>query len=229
MSQTRSVATAPGADPSRSENQRRLDPSTRDGTRGIDRLARFISTITFAPVLSIPAFIAINALSASAGQLSRELALSLLFGAVLPILLTIAWGRIARQELDFPVRATRTRLLTTVAAIYMAGTVSLVSSGASHWSIQLMAAYAVVTGAVALASLRWKVSVHAVGVVTPTVILVLALGWPWLVYVCLLPIVAWSRIHLGRHTILEIAQGAIIGVLGAAGILLSAILLGIAV
>jgi len=59
----------------------------------------------------------------------------------------------------------------------------------------------------------WKISVHMVGVsfFVMMLLLVYSPGWLWLTL--LLPVVAWSRIRLGHHTLTQVTVGTIVTIL----------------
>ena len=187
--------------------QRSKEPS--DGQ--LETFAKAISAVTFAPVLSVPAFVVLLVDFAPRALLLLGLVLSLLFGAFLPIGVVVGWSRVRGKELDFPDRETRAAPLAAVAVVYAVGWGVLMASGATFWVVVLMAAYAVNTGLVTLATLRWKVSVHTTGVMGPASLLALVLGLPGALLGLLLPLVAWSRWRLRRHTPAELIAGAGIG------------------
>lgn len=65
---------------------------------------------------------------------------------------------------------------------------------------------------VTVINFSWKISVHMIGtaVFVVTCILVFGVNWWWLVL--LLPIVAWSRLHLRHHTLNQVLAGTLLGI-----------------
>jgi membrane-associated phospholipid phosphatase len=58
---------------------------------------------------------------------------------------------------------------------------------------------------------QWKISIHSTAIAGAAVLaLYLAQGivWPLLISV---PVVGWSRIHLRRHTVMQVIAGALLG------------------
>ena len=75
----------------------------------------------------------------------------------------------------------------------------------------LMLCYAIVTALMTVITFYWKISIHSVGVVGPSMALGIAF-WPWgLLYFLLLPPIAWSRYVLRRHTPAQLIAGATVG------------------
>lgn len=71
----------------------------------------------------------------------------------------------------------------------------------------------VLVGALSLVTLFWKISFHAATISAAATAVVLIGGtsvWPAL---CLIPIVGWSRVRLGRHTMRQVVFGALVGIL----------------
>jgi len=59
----------------------------------------------------------------------------------------------------------------------------------------------------------WKISVHMVGMVLFILVMLLVYSSNWLWLVILLPIVAWSRVKLGHHTLSQVTVGTIVAVI----------------
>lgn len=67
----------------------------------------------------------------------------------------------------------------------------------------------------AIFTLFWKVSLHMAVYTVTVVILASVFGtWYWL-FLLLLPVIAWSRVYLGRHSVKEVVAGSVIGLLAA--------------
>ncbi|MDM8529452.1 phosphatase PAP2 family protein, partial [Anaerolineales bacterium HSG24] len=69
------------------------------------------------------------------------------------------------------------------------------------------------TGTMSLITLFWKISFHVATISTAFVALVIVVGlkaWPVLL---LIPLTAWSRVRLQRHTPHQVLMGCLIGIL----------------
>ena len=204
-------------------------PSERSHQGGVARFASVVTLLTFAPVLAVPVFYFLVELLAPRAEVARDLLTALLFGGLLPILVVVVWSRLRGQELDFPIRETRTVLLPSVAVIYVLGAIALSLLAAPFWVVLLMAGYAGNTALVALLNFRWKVSVHTTGVAGPaSFLLFLSLPASLLLF-ALLPLVGWSRWRLQRHSLAELATGACLGVLASVGQVLISLHVGVPV
>ena len=67
--------------------------------------------------------------------------------------------------------------------------------------------------AVLVITTRWKISIHAIGISAPLMILHMAYGnivWVWW---SLVPLVAGSRVVLQKHTLAQVTTGAALGII----------------
>lgn len=66
-----------------------------------------------------------------------------------------------------------------------------------------------------IVSIFWKMSGHLIYLSSSAyIILKLYFSWPLLIFFfLLLPLVAWARVHLQRHTIAQVIAGSIMGIL----------------
>jgi membrane-associated phospholipid phosphatase len=62
-----------------------------------------------------------------------------------------------------------------------------------------------------LINTRWKISAHAASTAGIAVIIWQILGTPAAPVLLVIPLVAWSRVRLGRHTLLQVVAGAALG------------------
>jgi drug/metabolite transporter (DMT)-like permease len=72
-----------------------------------------------------------------------------------------------------------------------------------------------------LVTIRWKISQHASGIALATTLVTGVLGISAAPVMLLIPLVAWSRVKIGAHTVLQTIAGGAVGVLvtiGALGI-----------
>ncbi len=130
------------------------------------------------------------------------------------VLHLVRTGRVVGHHL--PHRGDRPRVLgaALVGVVVSAALVALL--GAPHELVVLMTAMAVLLGLLVVASLRWKVSLHAATATASLVALVAALG-PWaLLGAPLVVVVCWSRLALRAHTPEQVVNGGLVGL--AAGV-----------
>jgi membrane-associated phospholipid phosphatase len=64
-----------------------------------------------------------------------------------------------------------------------------------------------------LVNLRWKISIHTMGIAGPTTVLIFVFGYWGALLALLLPPVIWSRVYLKKHTVAQALAGAAVGFL----------------
>jgi membrane-associated phospholipid phosphatase len=62
-----------------------------------------------------------------------------------------------------------------------------------------------------LVTLAWQISIHTATTAGLATFAALALGGEAVLLAALVPLVAWARIHLGRHTPAQVTAGALLG------------------
>ena len=173
-------------------------------------VARWISLLASAPLLAVPAFLLIlfSSEAPSLGLL-RDIGVSLFFGTCVPIASVLIFP--AKQTGSFDVREERANPLLLGAAGYLFGSLILFQLAAPAFSVLLMFCYGTNTLVVFLVNLRWKISIHAMGVAGPTTALLYTVGSAGAVLGLILLPVAWSRIILRKHTAGQVIAGASAG------------------
>ena len=68
-----------------------------------------------------------------------------------------------------------------------------------------------------LVTLGWKISIHTAVAAGAAVILVLVFGPPLLALSPVVGLIGWSRVEIGDHTPAQVAMGAVLGAVVAAG------------
>ena len=136
-------------------------------------LAHWISAVGFAPVLSIPAF-AIIVLTGGPVQsgVTPVLFVSILFGFLFPSIAMYAFVKI--KGISYDNRESRLLPLLSVAVVYFIGALIVHEMAAPINTTILMFCYGTNTLMIYLISLKWKISVHSMGVAGPTTALVFA-------------------------------------------------------
>lgn len=139
--------------------------------------------------------------------------LGVLFYVALPALSIIYMVRSGRIDGLYPrQRQQRNGLLLVGLFSYGLGGLALYAAGAPALLLAAGVSFAAATLLVFLVNLRWKISIHCVGVAGAAGLLLLAFGvgeaWPCLLAVVL---VAWARLHLRAHTPLQVVAGLALG------------------
>jgi membrane-associated phospholipid phosphatase len=196
-----------------------LEAIFKPTTRG-EYFAYWISKLGSPPVLVILTLLLI-ALTASSPAIWLWNG-AYLIAVIVPILYLF---RLLRQDkitdMDVFVREQRARpLLVTVASL---GTVLviLILGRAPRAMIILTTASLVQAIAIFLITLRWKISMHSATSAAVSVLILNVFGKVAVPVVFSVPLIAWSRVKLRRHTLMQTIAGALLG----GGIFLMTILL----
>jgi dolichol kinase/membrane-associated phospholipid phosphatase len=176
-----------------------------------NKFAYFISTIAHAPILSIPAFIAINYFLLDWYNFIIITIVSIIFAAILPITIVLIWGKKKNRDVDIPRKEDRNYPLIVVIISYFIGAVILYMLNAPFITTFLMFCYFSNTLIVLFINIFWKISIHSMGVAGPTTALIYTFGYIGSILGLILPIVMWSRVYLKRHNISQVIMGASLG------------------
>lgn len=181
--------------------------------RPYEGFARAISDLTSPPVLAIPALILAVAGSDVSG--TYRFAMVYLAVAVVVPVVYVMWllksGRI--EDFHLPVRADRVRpflaslfcsLLAISLLIYFDAPRSFVAPLIGLF-LQTLLLFAI--------TLAWQISIHTATVAGLATFAVLAFGPRAAFVLPLVPLVAWSRVYLGRHTVSQVMAGGSLGCL----------------
>ncbi|MDG6995017.1 MAG: hypothetical protein JRN52_03755 [Nitrososphaerota archaeon] len=174
------------------------------------RVLRYLSYVVSAPIIAAASFIALGLADLSSEIL--QIAISLLFASVLPILAIVYFARSEGTNLNIPDRRMRTRPFVAAIASYFVGFVVLFIARAPSIMSGLMIAYTINTVIMLLVTRYWrKASIHACGVMGPVSFLTYQFGaYAALLYLLVLP-VGLIRLKMKEHTLMEVAEGAVIG------------------
>ena len=166
-----------------------------------EKVAKLLSLIGQPPFLSIIPFVAICI--AFSDELTSGIACSTaaVFAAVvLPIVNIVFFSKKYNNSDKLDVEKKEDRLFPLIAGVigYAVGVVLLYFLEAPWLATGLITPF-------------WKISIHSCGVIGPTMGLAVAF-WPFgILYILLLPPIAWSRYVLKKHTSLQLAMGAVVG------------------
>ena len=185
------------------------------------RMARLVTEV-MSPVVLIVVVILIVAVD-SAGVV-RGLMLGLVaifFAAGFPyglVLMGVRRGQLTDHHVSL--REQRPRMMAIALASVVVGLLVLLWLDAPRALFALVAA--MVAGlAVALAITSfWKISIHAASAAGTVASLAILVSPWWLLAAPLVALTGWARVEIRDHTPLQVAVGAIVGAVVAAGVLL---------
>lgn len=174
------------------------------------KLATVISAALNAPLIAILTFIPLI-LSQQPPNASILILIATMFGAILPLSSTyylVRRGII--PDIYASVRETRTEPFLWAMASYLLGVTVLLYFNAPLAVTALMACYFGNAVIMLTITLRWKISIHTVGVSGPITALVFQLGTKMIPLFFILFPVAWARVELKAHNKRQVAAGAIL-------------------
>jgi hypothetical protein len=174
------------------------------------KLATVISAALNAPLIAILTFIPLI-LSQQPPNASMLILIATMFGAILPLSSTyylVRRGII--PDIYASVRETRTEPFLWAMASYLLGVTVLLYFNAPLAVTALMACYFGNAIIMLTITLRWKISIHTVGVSGPITALVFQLGTKMIPLFFILFPVAWARVELKAHNKRQVAAGAIL-------------------
>jgi membrane-associated phospholipid phosphatase len=174
------------------------------------KLASRLSAVLNAPFITLATFILLILVNGVDGA-PLLIGITSLFGCFLP--LAMVYGLLKLDFIqDFYAFDKDTRFIpflwTTL--FYLLGVLSLIMVNAPPAVTALMSCYFVNGLVLMVITLKWKISIHASGITGPFTALLYLLGgvvFPLLLVV--IP-VAWARVELKAHTVMQVAVGAIL-------------------
>ncbi len=176
-------------------------------------LARILSTV-FNPFLTALALFVILAHATARGTLDFWwlLLLSTFFTSLGPMIYVFwLYGSDRISDLDMSVRHEREAVFGAFVVFYLLGTIVMWLTHAPTLMIASLAAYTLSTLVVQYITRYWKISTHALGITAPLVALTLLYGNETLPFLVLIPMVAWARVYLKAHTVMQVIAGAALG------------------
>jgi hypothetical protein len=177
--------------------------------------ARAVTEI-FAPVWLVAALLVLLGWHAGDPLLGGVAAL---FESILPfayVLRQVRRGRLSDRHVGE--RSQRLVPLLVAFGSVVAGAVLLVALHAPRTLLAGVAAGGIGLLVAAAVNHWWKMSVHAAVAAGSCAILALVFGPVLLVTTPLIALVAWSRVHLGDHTLAQVLVGAAVGAVVAASV-----------
>ena len=175
------------------------------------RLAELVSAATRLPLLGVPLFVAVGLdVAGWRGLLWALLCISLTSGLSLLYLVYLTHAGEVLDPRNIP-RAERVRPLRVVAGLHAAAFVAVSLSGGPAELRAALLSYALATLLFVLLTPLSNLSLHAAGVSGAAVCLTYVFGAGGLPAFLFLPLVFWARLVLGRHTLVELALGSLVG------------------
>ena len=175
------------------------------------RLAERVSAATRLPLLAVPLFFAVGVEAAGTRGLQwAVLCVCLTSGlSLLYLVYLIRSGKVSDPR-AIP-KAERVGPLRAVAALHFAAFLIVSLLGGPAEIKAALLSYALATLGFVLLTPVSNLSLHAAGVSGTAVCLAYVLGVWGLPAFLLLPLVFWARLELGRHTLVELVLGALVG------------------
>jgi membrane-associated phospholipid phosphatase len=177
-------------------------------------VARIFSTVCNPFLTSLALFVILaGARSNGATDFWVLLFNSAFFTSIAPMLFIFylyATDRIS--DLDMSIRAERERVFIAFVVFYALGALDMWLIHAPAIMTASMAAYALSSLIVQWITRYWKISTHALGITAPLVALTVLFGLRPAPFYILIPLVGWSRVYLGAHTLLQVIAGTLLAI-----------------
>ena len=174
------------------------------------KLASRLSAALNAPLITLVTFIPLIVLY-GIDKAALLIAITSVFGCVLPLVMVLGLLKLDIIK-DFYAYDKDTRFIpflwTTL--FYLLGVISLILVSSPPAVTALMTCYFVNGIILMLITFKWKISIHASGIMSPFTALVYLLGGVMLPLLLVVIPVAWARVELKAHTKMQVTVGAIL-------------------
>ena len=177
----------------------------------VEYLAFVISLLGSPPMMALYAMVAVALMLGTRGTW-LWVGLYLLLAVLIPLVFLIVQVRLGNvTDMDIHLREQRQgSLLATTFGSAVAWTWMTV--GDAHETVRFMVGLAVAQWlAIYLITLRWKISVHSTSATGVALFIVRTFGAGVIPVLLTVPIIAWSRVKLRRHTLLQTLGGIGLG------------------
>lgn len=188
-------------------------------TASRQKFAWWVSIIGNPLSVAILAFAALLIIGSglAGGRQAAGLTTAIFFASALPTGFTYTLVRLGKvATLDVDDRRKRLAPLLVGSFSYLIGFYLLSTMDMPLAAQGLMFCYFTNTMLVTLITHWWKVSVHATGIAGPVVALIYRFGGLAVPLYLFVPLVAWSRLALGKHTLGQVMVGTLIGTVSTA-------------
>ncbi|MCS6773784.1 MAG: hypothetical protein RMM31_03080 [Anaerolineae bacterium] len=175
----------------------------------VDRLAAWVSRLTHPPIVALIAVVVASGVAAKGWLWGIGYLALAVFVPTAYVLFQLARGRVHDVQLSVREERLKPYLLTVVCMVVSFA--ALQYAQAPRTLRQLALANAVQFSLLLLITLRWKISAHGASMGGMAAMLHALFGVGALPFWVLVPLVGWSRVHLRRHDLLQVAAGAALG------------------
>ena len=177
-----------------------------------EKVAKFISAVSYPPFLSAVVFILLSLSADTLTMAALSMVISVSTSLVIPVTAIMYYSRkFGNGDGDIVRREDRVRPFLVGIGSYIVGVVLLLLVGAPWVCTVTMMSYATSTIIVLLISTKWKISVHATGLMGPIVLLAMVYDPAFVVLLLSFIPVAWSRYVRRKHTPAQLIAGAVFG------------------
>ncbi len=173
--------------------------------------ARAVSDVFSPPVMAVPA-LAVGAWASHSQGTYWYALLYFSIAVVLPVFY-VAWAIHSGRIADFHMSNRHERVAPFVVSLIcgLSAWILLVALGAPRDFVAPVLALLLQTLLLFLITLVWQVSVHTAVTASLVTYTCLVVGPPAMLLIGLIPLVAWARLYLGRHTMAQTVVGACVG------------------
>lgn len=176
------------------------------------KTARAISIAFLPPIVGVPLHLILSLICDDWEGYVFTAGTTILFNSVLVMAVTLFYSkRTGNEDGDIVRKEDRLVPLLVGVLLYSICFAILWAGDAPPVITVLEASYAVTTASIAVISTRWKISIHACGMMGPSLAMCIAFGPVGLVGFAFVPLIAWSRYIQRKHTAAQLAAGAILG------------------
>jgi membrane-associated phospholipid phosphatase len=177
----------------------------------VENVAHWISQIGSPPVMGLLSFI-LTIIQLSTPHVWVWAILHPLFAMISPLAF-LMWqvrrGHVTDMDVHFR-QQRKWSLLVTIAGFVLSWITMQI--GGAPPALLMMAGMGIVQWlAIYLITLRWKISVHSASISGVTLFMVWSFGTTVAPLALIIPLVAWSRVKLRRHTPAQVVAGILLG------------------
>lgn len=175
-------------------------------------IARIISRVFSPPFVSIFCVIAAAAFLNTANAWAWAV-FQVLFPTLIPVA-NVFWLLKTQRITDFDIFVREQRTSTYLITSICASLSVIIMLLANAERLQIAMSMVALLQSILLWSINryWKISAHASAAAGFSILQLYLLGMSGLLFLSMIPLVAWSRVKLGRHTTYQTIAGSLLGV-----------------
>lgn len=176
------------------------------------RKAEIVSSVTQPMVISVLLYAIVCLVCESPAEFAYVYGICLFFGCVLTIIEVGFYSKKFNND-DGDIVRREDRFVPLVFGVlsYLMGTAALWSVDAPTLVLALFVCYTLVTFAILVITTRWKISLHACGMIGPGMAVTIAFFPYGLICFLPVPFICWARYVLRKHTPAQMAGGIAVG------------------